>query len=102
MAVPATVTANNRTYDGTEKPLVTVDNSTLVGGTMQFASGTKDGPTVSYTGAIPAAKKVGTYYVWYMVDGNEWRRDSTPTCILVTNAETKGSYSTVSGAQGIW
>ena len=102
MAVPATVTANNRTYDGTEKPLVTVDNSTLVGGTMQFASGTKDGPTVSYTGAIPAAKKVGTYYVWYMVDGNEWRRDSTPTCILVTNAETKGRYSTVSGAQGIW
>ena len=33
MAVPATVTANNRTYDGTEKPLVNVDNSTLVGGT---------------------------------------------------------------------
>ena len=34
-----TVTANDRTYDGAEKPLVNVDNSTLVGGTMQYARG---------------------------------------------------------------
>ena len=38
-AVAATVTANNRTYDGTEKPLVTV-TGTPTGGTMQYALGT--------------------------------------------------------------
>ena len=72
---------------------------------MRYALGT-DATTAPaenlYTTSIPTATDTGTYYVWYMVDGNEWRRDSTPTCILVTNAETKGSYSTVSGAQGIW
>ena len=37
--VPATVTANNRTFDGTEQPLVTVNASTLAGGEMLFLGG---------------------------------------------------------------
>ena len=59
-AVPATVTANNRTYDGTEKPLVNVDDSTLVGGTMQYALGTETEATQPYTTSIPAKTDAGT------------------------------------------
>ena len=59
-AVAATVTANNRTYDGTDKPLVTVDNSTLAGGEMQYALGTKDAATQPYTTSIPTKTDAGT------------------------------------------
>ena len=70
-AVAATVTANNRTYDGTEKPLVTVDDSTLVGGEMQYALGTATEVTGEYGAAIPTATDIGTYYVWYRVVGDD-------------------------------
>ena len=69
-AVTATVTPNSRTYDGTEKPLVTVDESTLVGGTMQYALGTATEATEQYTISIPAKTDAGTYYVWYKVLGD--------------------------------
>ncbi len=69
-SVPATVTANNRTYDGTEKPLVTVDESTLAHGKMRYTTGTEAEPAGTYTAEIPAEKKMGTYYVWYMVEGD--------------------------------
>lgn len=61
-AVAATVTANNRTYDGTEKPLVAV-SGTPTGGTMQYALG-KDATTVPTSGwgeAIPTGTNAGTY-----------------------------------------
>ena len=62
-AVSATVAANNRTYDGTEKPLVTEDESTLSGGTMWYALGVN--ATIApadnlYTTSIPAKIDVGT------------------------------------------
>ena len=61
-AVAATVTANNRTYDGTEKPLVTVTGEPT-GGTMQYALGT-DAATAPadelYTTSIPAKTDAGT------------------------------------------
>ena len=62
-AAPATVTANNRTYDGTEKPLVTVDDSTLVGGEMRYALGTDANTAPAdnlYTTSIPTATDAGT------------------------------------------
>ena len=58
-AVPATVTANSRTYDGTEKPLVTVTGE-ATGGEMQYALGTKDAATEPYTTSIPTATDAGT------------------------------------------
>ncbi len=58
-AVAATVTANNRTYDGTEKPLVTV-TGTPTGGTMQYALGTETAATQPYTTSIPSKTDVGT------------------------------------------
>ena len=86
-SVPATVMANNSTYDGTEKPLITVDESMLVGGTMQFALGTATEPIQPYNTAIPIAAEAGTYYVWYMVKGNENYNDSEADNVEVTIAE---------------
>ena len=63
-AVPATVTANNRTYDGTEKPLVNVTGE-ATGGEMQYALGTTDAATEEYTTSIPTATDAGTYRVYY-------------------------------------
>ena len=82
-AASATVTANNRTYDGAEKPLVTVTGKAS-GGEMQYAIGTKDAATQPYTTSIPTATDAGTYYVWYKVKGDENHSDTTPVCIQVT------------------
>jgi len=76
MAVPATVTANNRTYDGTEKPLVTAGEAS--GGEMQYALGTATKATEPYTTSIPAKTEAGTYYVWYKVKGDENHSDAAP------------------------
>ena len=58
-AVAATVTANSRTYDGTDKPLVTV-TGTPTGGEMQYALGTETEATQPYTTSIPTATDART------------------------------------------
>ena len=88
MAVPATVTANNRTYDGTEKPLVTVSGEPT-GGEMQYALGTATEATEQYTTSIPAKTDAGTYYVWYKAVGDKDHTDSDAKPVTVTvSAET--------------
>ncbi len=84
-AVAASVTANNRTYDGTEKPLVTVTGEPT-GGTMQYALGTATEATQPYTTSIPTATNAGTYYVWYKAVGDENHNDSEAVCVTVTVA----------------
>ena len=86
-AVAATVTANNRSYDGTDQPLVNVDNSTLVGGEMRYALGDVNGATQPYTTSIPTGTDAGTYYVWYKVVGDENYNDVDAECIEVTIEE---------------
>ena len=85
-AVAATVTANNRTFDGTEKPLVTVTGE-AVGGEMQYALGTKEAATEEYTTVIPIATDAGTYYVWYKAVGDATHSDSNPAVVTVTISE---------------
>ena len=80
-AVPATVAANNRRYDGTEKPLLTVDDSTLAGGEMQYALGTETEATEDYATSIPTGTDAGTYYVWYKVVGDENHLDTQAVCV---------------------
>ena len=82
-AVPATVTANNRTYDGTEEPLVNVNDSTLVGGKMSYALGTDatTAPTKGWNAAVPAAINSQTYYVWYKVVGDDNYKDTEPAYV---------------------
>ncbi len=86
-AVPATVTANNRNYDGTKKNLVTVDESTLVGGKMYYALG-ENATTAPednlYTTAIPAKTDAGTYYVWYKAAGDDNHRDTEEAYVSST------------------
>ena len=77
-AVAATVTANSPKYNATAQPLVTVDESTLVGGKMVYAV-TKDkkAPEASaYTEKIPEKKSAGAYYVWYKAVGDADHADS--------------------------
>jgi len=80
-AVPATVAANNRRYDGTEKSLLTVDDSTLAGGEMQYALGTETEATEDYATSIPTGTDAGTYYVWYKVVGDENHLDTQAVCV---------------------
>ena len=83
--VAATVTANSRTYDGTEKPLVTVTGEPT-GGEMQYALGENATTAPSdnlYNTSIPTAINAGTYYVWYMVQGDDNHNDSNPQCTAV-------------------
>ena len=84
-AVAATVTANNRTYDGTEKPLVTV-TGTASSGEMQYALGTATEATQPYTTSIPTATNAGTYYVWYKVVGDDNHLDSAASCVAASIA----------------
>ncbi|MBQ1598171.1 MAG: Ig-like domain-containing protein [Lachnospiraceae bacterium] len=86
-AVTATVTANSRTYDGMDKPLVNVDESTLVGGEMYYATGDANGATEPYNTSIPTATNVGTYYVWYKAVGTDGHADSAVACVTVTISE---------------
>ena len=81
-AVPATVTANDRTFDGTEKPLVTVTGK-AAGGEMQYALGKddKNAPTEGWSTTIPTATDAETYYVWYMVKGDSDHNDTSPVSV---------------------
>ena len=102
-ATPATVTANNRTYDGTEKPLVTVTGEPT-GGEMQYALGTKDAATEEYTTYISSKTDVGTYYVWYKVVGDDNHSDSEAACVEANIIEqTEISYNvTFKVVNGSW
>ena len=83
-AVAATVTANNRTYDGTEQALVSVDDTTLFGGTMYYAvtTGRTAPAKSSYTTFIPRTTSAGTYYVWYKVVGEANYKDTEAAYVI--------------------
>ena len=88
-----TINPKNRTYDGTEKPLVTVSGEPT-GGTIEFALGS-DAATApeasAYTTSIPTATNAGTYYVWYKAEGDESHNDSSAVCVAVTiSAKSSG------------
>jgi hypothetical protein len=91
IAVPATVTANNRTYDGTEKPLVTVTGEAK-GGTMQYyaytiGADTKPALLVDWRETIPTATNAGTYKVYYKAVGDAYHIASDVACVEVTISE---------------
>jgi len=90
-AVPATVTANNRTYDGTEKPLVTVTGETI-GGDLKIAVTKEnqepgDEAYTFDTTSIPTATNAGTYYVWYKAEGDTNHNSTEPDKVEVTVAK---------------
>ncbi len=91
-AVAATVTANSRTYDGTEKPLVTVTGE-ATGGEMQYALGTATEATQPYTTSIPTGTKAGTYHVWYRVRGDANHGDLAAKSVKTTVAPREAKLS---------
>ncbi len=95
-------TANDRTYDGTEKALVTAPTKPTEG-TMLYAMG-ENGDSApddnSFTANIPQAKDAGTYYVWYYVKGDDNHNDSVKDKVPVT-IEQKSVTLTWTGYDGI-
>lgn len=82
-----TITApipNTLIYTGSAQDLVTAGQTSF--GTMVYSL---DG--TSYSEAIPVGTDVGTYYVWYMVVGDENHCDTTPVCVTVTIAAPRFS-----------
>ena len=63
-------TANDLTYTGSAQELVTAGAAT--GGTMYYALGATSDiiPEAGWSTDIPTATDVGTYYVWYKVEGD--------------------------------
>ena len=83
-SVPAKVYANNRNYDGTTKPLLTV-RGISIGGEMRYARGNAFFPPTygEFSKLIPEAKDPGTYHVWYKVIGDINHMDTEPSHIVV-------------------
>ena len=86
-ADPATVTAKptgkTLTYNGKAQELVTAGKAE--GGEMQYAIGkdNKTAPTTGWSTFIPTGTNAGTYYVWYMVKGDDSHLDVAPECVEV-------------------
>ena len=103
-AVAATVTANNRIYDGTEKPLVTVTGE-ATGGEMQYALGTATEATQPYTTSIPSKTDAGTYYVWYKVAGDGNHTDSeasAPVTVAISPVNKAALNEAISAAEAYY
>ncbi len=90
--VDAAITAAPRTgspiYNGSELPLLIP--GTADGGTFSYALGAdaENAPdAASYQTAIPTAKDLGRYFVWYRVDADHNHNGLPPVCLQVVLAE---------------
>ncbi len=81
------------------QPLITVGD--VEGGEIVYAITTENvAPSEdAYTKEIPTATEPGTYYVWYMIIGDENHDNSEPACVEVTVAAIP-VVGTVSGRDG--
>lgn len=78
-------TENNRTYDGTEKPLINAGKAYLANNTsfevpLEYALSAGD----PYSTYIPQATDAGSYEVWYRVQGTDNYFGTTAARISVT------------------
>ena len=87
----ATVTkapkAKSLTYIGSAQELVTEGEAT--DGEMQYALGNETEATQPYTTSIPTGTNAGTYYVWYMVKGDNNHNDTKPASVKVSIAKRR-------------
>lgn len=88
--------ANNRTYDGTDQPLVTGGAAT--NGTMMYGL-SKDG---AYTTDVPTGKNADTYTVWYYAKGdgvnyNDSDKSSVSVTVAAKNIQTVSMWFASTG-----
>ncbi len=84
-SVPAAVVAIHSTYDGSDKPLVSV-TGVATGGTMLYAS-----ESGGFGESIPTGIEAGTYNVSYMVAGDDNHKDFGPASVQATIAKANAS-----------
>ncbi len=110
--IPSTVVAAPKAKtlkeNGSAQALVIAGSAD--GGTLQYALGDKNDATQSFTTSIPTAKEAGTYYVWYMVKGDEDHTDLAPESVAVTivhvhklaKTEAKDATEKATGNKAYW
>ena len=71
-------------YDG--EPVELITEGEAIGGTMQYAFGndTVTAPAEGWSNSVPEVTEAKTYYVWYMVKGDENHKDSEAGCVTAT------------------
>ena len=84
-SVPAAVVTIHSTYDGSDKPLVSV-TGVATGGTMLYAS-----ESGGFSESIPTGIEAGTYNVSYMVAGDDNHKDFGPASVQATIAKANAS-----------
>jgi hypothetical protein len=85
--IDAAPTANtDLIYDGVPVELITEGEA--IGGTMQYAFGNDANtvPAEGWSDSAPTATEAKTYYVWYMVKGDDNHKDSEAGCVTATVA----------------
>jgi hypothetical protein len=83
-------TVNSLTYTGSAQALVRAGSVT--GGTMVYST-TQDG---TYTTTIPTGTDVGSYTVWYKVNGDSNHTSTTPASLTVAIAPAKPALAITS------
>lgn len=86
--------AKTLTYDGTTQELVTSGSTN--DGTIKYAIGDDDTTAPAedaFTATVPTRKNAGTYYVWYLVKGNDGYKDVAPACVPVTIAKANAAVT---------
>ncbi|MCR5696639.1 MAG: hypothetical protein K6G73_06670 [Marinilabiliaceae bacterium] len=85
--IGAAPTANtDLVYDG--EPVELITEGEAIGGTMQYAFGNDANtvPAEGWSDSAPTATEAKTYYVWYMVKGDDNHKDSEAGCVTATVA----------------
>ena len=95
-AVTTAPTAKTLTYNGSAQSLINA--GTASGGTMIYAVTTanQEPAAEAYTfdnTSIPTATDAGTYYVWYIVKGDEDHNDLQAVCVETSIAKAPGAQA---------
>lgn len=106
-AVPASVTAaptakTSLKYNGSGQALVNA--GTASGGTMMYKSTTtnsKPSSTSGFSSTIPTGSNVGTYYVWYYVQGDSNHTDTAISSTAISVSIGQGTGTLAFGSSSV-
>ena len=105
-------TGSGMTYTGDPIQLINAPTTALPAGyTIYYAIGESETTAPDFDGtsqdenkkwntSIPGGTDVGTYYVWYMVKGDENHKDTVAQCVTATIAKYSNKNNGSSGSSG--